>query len=158
MAKITRKELLKGGLAGAAAVGTLPFASSLAFAREEGGVLAHVHGTVFLTKASGPPLNLPRGFPIEINIDAAGRRDALSGAGWDTGDADSKDQSGACFFAQRGKLQGNELRVHGAVFFSNTKAFVGAPVTTVANLETGETTWTFAGLVFAGTTVAVEID
>lgn len=163
MEKITRKQLLKGALAGAAGVAALPLTSSIVLAEEGGQVDVHVHGTVKLTAPSGPPLNLPKGFPIEINVDVAGRRAAdgtapLSGAGWDTGDADARAQGGACYYAQRGGLDGHKVKVHGAVLFSNTPAFVGAPVHTTANLQTGQIAWTFGGLVFAGTGVVTKVD
>lgn len=131
MGKLTRKELLKGGVAGAAAVAALPFTSSLVFA-DEGAVAVHVHARVF----SGS-------LGVDINVDAAGRSDALSGAGWDSFNFDSADQSGACYFSQRGKLEGDEIHLHGRVFFSNTAGFVGAHVTTSADLESGAVTWTF---------------
>jgi len=162
MQKITRKQLLKGALAGAAGVAAIPITSSIALADEGGQVDVHVHGTVKLTAPSGPPLNLPKGFPIEINVDVAGRRAdgsaPLSGAGWDTGDADASAQGGACYFAQRGRLDGHRVKVHGAVLFSNTHSFVGAPVHTTADLRTGEIVWTFGGLVFEGTGVVTKVD
>ncbi len=156
--KISRKQLLKGGLAGAASVAAMPFAGSVAFAskkNEENGVAVHINGTVRLTAAGG---GLPQGFPIEINVDAAGRASALSGSGWDTEDADASNQDGACYFAQRGRLQGDVISLHGAVFFSQTVGFRGAHVTTVASLETGHITWTFAGLVFTGNGVVTKVD
>lgn len=163
MERITRKQLLKGALAGAAGVAAIPLTSSVALADEGGQVDVHVHGTVRLTAPSGPPLNLPKGFPIEINVDVAGRRTddgsaPLSGAGWDTGNADAHNQGGACYYAQRGRLKGDKVDVHGAVLFSNTPAFVGAPVHTTADLKTGEIVWTFGGLNFAGMGVVTKVD
>lgn len=144
---ISRKQLLKGGLAAAASVAAVPFVSSTAFASEENGIAVHIHGTV----------SNPTEGSVEINVDAAGRRSALSGSGWDAENADATNQDEACYFAQRGTQHGDVISLHGAVFFSQTVAFRGAPVTTVANLETGHVTWTFGGVVFTGRGVVTKV-
>src|SRR5205823_5920672 len=98
-------------------------------------------------------------FPVDVNVDAAGRRDALSGAGWDVANADGSDVSSACYYTQRGELAGHELHLHGVVLFANETAFFGAPVTTVADLKTGDVTWTFAAFPpFSGQGVVTKID
>ncbi len=145
--KVTRKELLKGGVAGAAAVAALPFANSIVFASEGERVAVHVH-----VRVSGAP------GAFDVNVDAAGTEESLSGAGWDSADADGSDQTGACYYTQRGQLQGHEIHLHGAVLFSNTAAFVGAPVTTSANLKTGDVTWIFGPFTLTGSGVVTKID
>jgi hypothetical protein len=147
--KLTRKEFLKGGLAGGAAVAALPFANSVAFASEDGGPVAvHVHGTVSL----GPD-------HFEINVDAAGRKNALSGSGWDTDDADlNSAQPNFCFYAQRGTLTGKQISLHGAVLYANTATEIGQPVKTTANLKTGEIIWKFGTDTFQGTGTVTKIE
>lgn len=85
MANVTRKELLKGGLAGAAAVAAFPFANSTVFASEGGHVALHIHARV-----SGAPGS------FDVNVDVAGKKEALSGSGWDSPNADGANQRGAC--------------------------------------------------------------
>ncbi len=165
MRKITRKQLLKGGVAGAASVAALPFASSVAFASKVGeGVAVHVHGTVRLTK---PFENLPEGFPFDISVDAAGQESELSGAGWDNDkfDLPSKTQENVCYFSQQGKLESDTIQLRGVVFLSNDKNNLGARIKTEASLETGDITWTFgpgpsfpATLVLTGKGVVTKID
>ena len=156
MGKTTRRELLKGGVAGAAAVAAIPFTNSIVFASEGSHVLVHVHARV---QNPDPSIGA-----VDINVDVAGRRQldgslpALSGAGWDTADADAPDQSGACYFSQRGKLEGPEVKLHGRVFFFNDPANKGASVTTTANLKTGEITWTFDVFAFTGKGVVLKFD
>src|SRR5216684_555402 len=147
MAKVTRKELLKGGLAGAAAVAALPFASSIVFASEGGHVAMHVHARV-----SGAPGS------FDLNVDVAGKKEALSGSGWDSPNADGANQRGACIFAQRGQLAGDEIHVHGAVMFANNAANLGLLVKTTANLETGDLTWVFGPFTLTGRGVVTKID
>jgi hypothetical protein len=153
--KVTRKELLKGGVAGAAAVAALPFASSIAFASEEGGhVAVHIHGHLD-AQPTTPPAPIPS---ADVNVDAAGRPDALSGAGWDNRDADSRDVSTACYFAQRGTLEGHIIKLHGTNLLANNPAVRGFRVKTTANLETGDITWFFGPFIFAGKGVVTKID
>jgi hypothetical protein len=151
--KLTRKELLKGGIAGAAAVAAVPFGNSVVFASEEGGhVFVHIHALV-----QNPSVGA-----FHINVDVAGRSQpdgslpALSGTGWDTADPDGADQSSFCLFSQRGQLDGRTVKVHGRVFIFNDPANKGASVTTTANLKTGEITWTFDVFVFSGKGVVVK--
>lgn len=165
MREITRKELLKGGVVGAASVAALPFARSVAFAsNDDKGVVVHVHGTVRLTEAFG---DLPKGFPFDISVDAAGQKSELSGAGWDNDkfDSPSATQSFACYYSQRGKLESDTIQLGGVVFLSNTTGFLGASVKTVASLETNDITWTFgpgpsfpATVVLTGKGVVTKID
>ena len=147
MASVTRKELLKGGLAGAAAAAALPFAGSTAFASEGEHVAVHVHARV-----SGAPGS------FDMNVDAAGKKGALSGAGWDTANADGSNQHSACYFAQRGKLEGDEIHLHGAVLLANNPANLGVPVKTTANMETGDVTWGFGPFTLTGHGVVTKID
>ncbi len=159
MKSITRKQLLKGGLAGAAVIAAAPLTGTTAFAEEGGQILIDVHCRVRPTP--GQPSSLPA--HVDISVQVAGVRAfpegvPLAGAGWDTPDADATDQSGACYYAQRGSLDENVVSVHGAVLFSNTPGFVGAQVTTTADLETGDITWTFAGFVFKGKNIVIKLD
>ena len=149
MATITRKQLLKGGVAGAAAAAVLPFTSSIVFASEGEGhhAAAHVH-----VRVTGPPGS------FDVNVDVAGRTDALSGGGWDSRDADGSNQTSACIFAQRGALDGDELKVHGAVMFANNPSNLGAHVATTANLETGDVTWVFGPFTLTGQGVVTKLD
>jgi hypothetical protein len=151
---VTRKEFLKGGVAGAAAVAALPFANSIAFASEGGHVSVHVHGHLDAL-ATTPPAPVPS---VDMNVDAAGRADALSGAGWDSRDADSSNVATACYFAQRGTLAGHVIKLHGANLLANNPAVLGFKVTTEANLKTGDITWNFGPFIFSGKGVVTKID
>jgi hypothetical protein len=147
MSTVTRKTLLKGGMAGAAAAAALPFAKSTVFASDGEHLAVHAHARV-----TGAPGSL------DVNVDAAGKRDALSGSGWDTPDADGANQHGACLFAQRGELEGQEIRVHGAVLLANNPANLGVPIKTTANLETGDVTFVFGSVTFTGRGVVIKVD
>jgi hypothetical protein len=138
MAKLTRKELIKGGAVGAATLAALPLGGSIAFASKGEAVAVHVH----LRSRAVNNVGADAG-SIDLNVDAAGREDALSGAGWDTNDADTPNPFNNCYFTQRGTLEGDDIQLHGAVLFTNTLAFVGARITTKANLKTGDITWIF---------------
>ncbi len=159
MTTITRKQLLKGGLAGAAGLAAAPLTGTTAFALDGEQILVDIH-----CRVKAAPTNPGGGPPaVDISVQAAGRRASpvgspLAGAGWDTPDADAADQSAACYYAQRGTVDGTVVSLHGAVLFSNTPGFVGAQVTTTADLETGDITWTFAGLVFTGKNIVVKFD
>lgn len=144
--KVTRKEFLKGGVAGTAAVAAIPFANSIAFASEGGHVTVHVHGHLNAV-LTVPPAPIPS---ADINVDAAGRPDALSGAGWDNRDADSSVVSTACYFAQRGAIDGHVIKLHGSNLLANNPAVLGFQVKTTANLKTGDITWNFGPFTFAG--------
>lgn len=139
MAKLTRKQLLKGGAVGAAAAAALPLAGTAALAGSDEAV--HIHGTV-----THPTLGA-----VEISIDAAGRRDDLSGAGWD--DDPAPGVAGACYFTQAGSRDGDTITLMGRVLFSNTSGFLNAPVTTTADRKSGAITFDFAGFIFTGTGV-----
>jgi len=151
---VTRKEFLKGGVAGAAAVAALPFANSIASASEGGHVAVHVHGHLDAL-ATTPPAPIPS---ADVNVDAAGRADALSGAGWDNRDADSPNVTTACYFSQRGTLEDDEITLHGTNLLANNPAVLGFKVTTKANLKTGDITWHFGPFIFAGKGVVTKID
>jgi hypothetical protein len=147
MNKITREQLLKGGIAGAASVAALPFASSVALASDDETAAVHVHGRV--TGSAGS---------FEINVDAAGRTHALSGSGWDTNDVNSSNQSSACIYAQQGEVSGRTITLQGAVMFAQEPSFVGALVKTEANLKTGHIKWIFGPFAFEGDGVVVKTD
>lgn len=182
MARLTRKQLLKGGVIGAATLAALPLEASVALAdergrghgkhraRDGGHVAVHVHGRV---TGTGDAKDLA----FDLNVDAAGRRRGsgpvtpLSGAGWDSQqfDGDAARQAGSCYFAQRGMLMeehGDEtLHLRGAVLLTNTPGFLGAEVTTTANLRTGEISWRFRkttaptfDFTFSGVGVVTKID
>ena len=152
--KVTRKELLKGGVAGAAAVAALPFANSIAFGSEGGHVAVHIHGHLNAV-ATTPPAPIPS---ADVNVDAAGRPEALSGAGWDNRDADSSNVATACYFSQRGTLEGHEITLHGTNLLANNPAVLGFKVTTKANLKTGDIAWHFGPFIFVGKGVVTKID
>lgn len=55
-------------------------------------------------------------------------------------------------------VHGNTVNLSGRVFFANDPGSLAAEVTTVANLATGEITWTFGGaFVFQGTGTVVHV-
>ena len=109
-----------------------------------GGFGVNVHGTVH-GEFQGAPLH------IDIDVTAAGTERSLSGSGWDVGTArTAEDIAGACYYTQAGHVGGNMVHLEGHVLLTNTPDFFGAPVTTDANLATGDITWTFAGLVLTG--------
>lgn len=107
----------------------------------------HIHARV-----SGAPGS------FDVNVDVAGKKEALSGSGWDSPNANGANQRGACFFAQRGQLEGDEIHVHGAVLLANNAANLGIPVETTADLETGDVTWVFGPFTLTGRGVVTKID
>ena len=50
---------------------------------------------------------------------------SVSGAGWDNHDADSSNVATACYFAQRGTLEGHVIKLHGANLLANNPAVLG---------------------------------
>lgn len=152
--KLTRKEFLKGGVAGAAAVAAVPFANSMAFASTGEHVAVHIHGHL-LAQPTVPPAPIPA---ADVNVDVAGRPDSLSGAGWDNRDADSSNVGTACYYAQRGKLDGHIIKLHGSNLLANNPAVLGFKVKTTANLATGDITWNFGPFTFAGKGMVMKID
>jgi hypothetical protein len=155
MAKsVTRKEFLKGGVAGAAAVAALPFANSIVFASEGERLAVHIHGHLNAV-ATTPPAPIQS---VDMNVDAAGRTDALSGAGWDVLDADGSNVASACYFAQRGTLEGHVIKLHGSNLLANNPAVLGFKVKTEANLKTGDITWNFGPFIFSGKGVVTKAD
>lgn len=138
MAKLTRKQLLKGGAISAASAAALPLAGSVALAAAGNDESVHIHGTV-----THPTLGA-----VEISIDAAGRRDDLSGAGWD--DDPAHGVVGACYFTQAGSRDRDTITLMGRVLFSNTSGFLDAPVTTTADRKSGAITFDFASFIFTG--------
>src|SRR5947209_5885814 len=77
MGTLTRKQFLKGSAIGAAALAaTATGRVGLASADEGGHVSIHFHGVLARGAAT-----------VAISIDVAGQKDALVGAGWDSGTA-----------------------------------------------------------------------
>jgi hypothetical protein len=138
--QISRRELIKAG-AGTTAAAGLAFAATRAARADDangsGAVSVNIHGE--LTAVSDP------GFQVEINIDVAGRRGDLSGAGWDFSPDESPPSSGACYFWQAGSFKEGWVVLQGKVLFSNTADLLEAVVKTKANPSTGQIVWDFAG-------------
>lgn len=143
MRKSTRRNLLKVGAASTVAAGLALSGRSNAEAAEAVKVV-NIHGTVV-----GPAGE------VKISITVEGPRDDLSGDAWDFAPG-ADPASGACYYTQEGSADSESVELSGIVLFSNTPAFLNAPVTTVANFKTGEITWTFAGFVFTGTGTVVQ--
>jgi hypothetical protein len=181
MAKLTRKQLLKGGAVGAVALAALPAGSIVASADDDnkgGGRLAiHIHGWL-----SGTGTPVPTTVKIAVSIDVAGQRrrtggvEPLTGSGWDPGVAGTNQttetmvpigSSGACYFTQAGALDGHEVNLKGFSLFTNrtdvpeegrqdTRQDV-RDVETKANLETGFIEWRLGAARFQGFGVVEKI-
>src|SRR2546425_12903881 len=78
--KISRGKLIKGGAAGALAVGALGVVEAAGAVNGSGAIHIHIHGVVTGTPHGGAP-----GVKLAITIDVAGRPNDLAGAGWDSG-------------------------------------------------------------------------
>lgn len=180
MFKLTRKQLLKRGAVGAAALAALPAGSTMAAADDEGaGHLAiHIHG--WLTLQATPPSTVK----IAISIDVAGQRrrtdglEPLAGGGWDPGVAGTNQttrtmvpiaSSGACYFTQAGALEGDVVHLKGFSLFTNrlpadteeasrqdTRQDI-RDVETRANLKTGFIQWRLGTAMFEGSGVVEKI-
>ncbi len=83
-----------------------------------------------------------------INIDVFGPDSDLSGSGWGaTTDAADPTQPVpvdglACFYTQRGSIQGDIVKLTGRMLFSGNPADPGGTITTEANLANGTIRWT----------------
>lgn len=154
--KFTRKQFLKGGAIGAAAIAAMPLTGGRASADDEDGggdVFIHFHGV--LSRDFGGTtgiLNLP------ISVDVAGRKGNLAGAGWDSGTTAGPTGmvptgvAGACYYTAAGRLDKHVVLLEGRSLFTNaaedTRAD-GRRMFADANLKTGRIRWT---LVPAATT------
>ena len=153
--RMNRRSLLKMGATGTVAAGlglAVPALVAVPAAGDEGshrrGRRVHIHGELTL-EGGTPPAD-----SILLSVTVDGRKRDLSGSGWDTG-LDPTDVSGACYFTQAGKLRHDKVKLEGTVLFANTEAFKAAAVTTEADLDTGDITFDFAGVVFTGTGIVV---
>jgi len=124
--KIGRRELLKGGVSGALALGALGLAAAPAFADgdDEDGLLIHVHGNLMGYGAT------PATVRLAVSFEVFGRRDSLAGAGWDGGTGTGPaglvpggpppgGPIGACYYTASGRLNGRTLTVVGRSLFTN---------------------------------------
>jgi hypothetical protein len=132
MSKLTRKQLLKRGAVGAAALVAVPMGSTAAAAEDDEGngrLAIHIHGWL-----SGTGSPIPATVKIAVSIDVAGQRrrkdrfEPLTGGGWDPGVAGTNqttetmvpvDSSGACYFTQAGALDHDEVHLKGFSLFTN---------------------------------------
>lgn len=141
MAKqISRRELIKAGASSTAAAGLVFAGAGAARANDDDGAGAtsvHIHGQ--LTAVSDPT------FQVEINIDVAGRRDDLRGAGWDFSPDESPPSSGACYYWQAGSFTEGWVVLQGKVLFAGAASLLESTVRTRANPKTGQIIWNFAG-------------
>lgn len=181
MAKFTRKQLLKRGAVGAAALALLPAGSIVAAADDDddgkGHLAIHIHGWL-----SGTGTPVPTTVKIAVSIDVAGQRrredglEPLTGGGWDPGVAGTnqtiqtmvpRGSSGACYFTQAGALHGHEVHLRGFSLFTNrtevpeegrqdTRQDV-RDVETTANLKTGRIEWRLGVARFQGFGVVEKI-
>lgn len=180
MAKLTRKQLLRNGAVGAAALAMLPAGSIVAAADDDDGkgrLAIHIHGWL-----SGTGTPVPTTVKIAVSIDVAGQRrrkdalEPLTGGGWDPGVAGTNQttetmvptgSSGACYFTQAGALDGDEVHLKGFSLFTNrtdvpeegrqdTRQDV-RDVETKANLKTGFVEWRLGGARFQGFGVVEKI-
>jgi len=159
MEKTSRRKLLKAGAAGAVGAGLgLAATAGVANAAPAGGRRIHIHGT--LPRIDPPPP--PEGVFISISLAVDGPRDDLSGAGWDTG-TNPATVAGACYYNQAGSVHGHSVELSGNVLLANNPANLAAEIRTVADLSTGEITWSLTrqpgqppgGGVFQGTGTVV---
>jgi hypothetical protein len=180
MAKLTRKELLRTGAVGAAALALLPAGSIVAAADDDDGkerLAIHIHGWL-----SGTGTPVPTTVKIAVSIDVAGQRrrrdglEPLTGGGWDPGVAGTNQametmvpigSSGACYFTQAGTLDDHEVNLKGFSLFTNrtdlpeegrqdTRQDV-RDVETKANLKTGFIEWRLGVARFQGFGVVEKI-
>ncbi len=132
MDKLKRRQLIKGGAAGTLALGALAAGASAANADEGrgGGIAVHIHAVLH---GAAPT---PSFATLAINIDVAGRRGDVAGAGWDSGTNNtngmvpnagpaSADPSGtagpvsACYYTAAGKLVGDVVTLKGRSLLTN---------------------------------------
>lgn len=132
MEKLRRRQLIKGGAVGTLAVGALAVGTSPASADEgRGGIAVHIHGVLHGVGATPPTVTLA------INIDVAGTRSDLAGAGWDSGTVSgsagmvpnpgppSADPSGtagpvgACYYTAAGGLDEQVVTLRGRSLLTN---------------------------------------
>lgn len=172
MGKISRRQLLKGGAGGALALGALSVGATGARASDDA-VAVHIHGVLTLVGGT---------LTVAVSIDAAGREDALAGAGWDSGTTGTTGMVptttsfgpvGACFYTVAGHINDDDIiTLQGRSLFTNRPPGTGAEeggtrsdtradgrlVEVTANLETGAINWSLGGIAFAGTGVVTKID
>lgn len=156
MARTTRRQLLKSGAGGAAALAALGGGATSAQAQGRTGLHVHIHGV----------LVNPAGVQLPINIDVAGRPDDLAGAGWDAGTGTTgvgmlpggpppAGPIGACYYTAAGQLVGDTVMLQGRSLLNNrplstqdvedpgksdTRAD-GRLMEATANVDTGEIVW-----------------
>jgi hypothetical protein len=182
--RVNRKQLIKGGAGGAVALGVLAAGASPAAADDDddgkSGVHIHIHGVLTGTPTGGAP-----GVLLAINIDVAGQRSNLAGAGWDSGTGSTAPEGmkpggpfpagpvGACYYTASGSLDGRTLTLVGRSLFTNRSLATadaedpgksdtradGRDFNATVNVRTGEMTWSLSpsGAAFAGTAQAVMV-
>jgi hypothetical protein len=172
--KISRGKLVKGGAAGALAVGALGVveAAGAQHPHPNGAILIHIHGVLTGTPHGGAP-----GVRLAISIDVAGRRTDLAGAGWDSGIGTTGTGMkpggeppggpvGACYYTASGSLNGTKVTLVGRSLWTNRDLALadsedpgksdtradGRNFNGTADLVTGEITWSLSpgGAAFAG--------
>jgi hypothetical protein len=123
--KIGRRELLKGGVSSALALGVLGLAAAPASAdSDDDGLLIHVHGNLMGYGAT------PETVRLAISLEVFGRRDSLAGAGWDGGTGTGPTglvpggpppggPVAACYYTASGSLKGRWLTLVGRSLVTN---------------------------------------
>lgn len=180
--KVDRKRLIKGGAGGALALGLLGAGAAPASAGndddDDDGLSIHVHGVLTGIPGGGAP-----GVNLAVNLDVAGTRNNLAGAGWDSGTGTSTTSMkpvgnlptgpvGACYYTANGSVSGHTLTLVGTSLFTNRGANQeetpaksdtradGRDLNATVNLRTGAITWSLSpgGAVFAGTALVLVND
>lgn len=126
MDKIGRRDLLKGGVSSALALGVLGLAAAPASAESDGedGLLIHVHGNLMGYGAT------PATVRLAVSFEVFGRRNSLAGAGWDGGTGTSPSglvpggpppggPVAACYYTASGSLAGRWLTLVGRSLVTN---------------------------------------
>jgi hypothetical protein len=186
--KVDRKRLIKGGAGGALALGLLGAGAAPAAARgghdddddddddERRGLHIHIHGVL-----SG--VSVPSTVKLAVNIDVAGRRNDLAGAGWDSGTGTEGPSGmkpggdppagpvGMCYYTASGSLDDRTLKLVGRSLLTNrplatadaedpgksdTRAD-GRNFDATVDVRTGAITWSLSpgGATFAGKALVV---
>jgi hypothetical protein len=168
MDRVSRRQVIKTGVAGGAAVaggalaGVAMRGPRTAAAAGTSGV--HIHGTVVFNEqptgfGPGEPKasmgSMPgmmrmasiTGYKHVINIDVFGPDSDVSGSGWGASiSADPKIPDPVdglqCFYTQRGSIQGDVVKLTGRMLFSGDPGDPGGIIRTEANLVTGKIRWT----------------
>ena len=123
------------------------FLASTASPAQAGDLVVNVSGLVTTTPETFP-------FPVTAIVGAhvEGSATALSGFGSDNAiKGNPLDEHGYCRFPLTGSLSGSVATLSGVINFSNNPAFLGVPVTIVADAATGSIEFDFGTVVLIGT-------